>query len=105
MSTKYIIDVDEFHESEETARATIYQQLDTAELDGKNGSKQKGRPYAFWVSDKKIIEEWERYFEITNRKIGEAITTAINEYIKRNPITHEQKVAYNNKLMKMFEEI
>lgn len=105
MSTKYIIDVDEFHESEETARATIYQQLDITESDVKEGGKQKGRPYAFWVSDKKIIEEWERYFEITESKIGEVITNAINEYIKRNPITQDQKVAYNNKLMKRFEEI
>lgn len=103
MSTKYIIDVDKFNEEDEVAEAKIYQQFD---IDGYEEKKSpKGKPYSFWVSEKSLVEGWDMYFEITRKPKGETITKAINEYIAKNPITKEQKIAYNNKLAKMFAEI
>ena len=102
MGTKYIIDVDELARDEEAASATIYMQSEDNGTNEKKDRRGNGKPYAFWVSDRAVIEMWKRYFEVTGRNVGESITNAINEYIDKNPITQDQKNAYNEKLMKMF---
>jgi hypothetical protein len=98
MGTKYIIDVGEYTGEDDVANAKIYVQDDNEPSSELKDDTNK-RPYSFYVSDVSNIERWRAYFDITGVKVGEFITTAINEHIRRNPPTLEQKTAFNERML------
>ena len=101
MGSKFVIDV----VSKIDADELLNLDNDIQNNDSNTFGETKGKPYSFWITDKKFINTWKQYADASDMKIGTLITNAVNEYIENHPLTAEQKVAYKDRLLKQISLI
>lgn len=100
MGNKFIIDVSQLDAEESLSADTNAQNNDSNSF-----GETKGRPYTFWITDKKYINIWRQYADASDMKMGTLVTNAVNEYMENHPLTAEQKVAYKDRLLKQISLI